>query len=80
MFHFAYEALILNEFKGVVFNCPDEPAACLRPTGDSVIESMSMTSVMSNIWINIGLLMALTLAYRILAFLLLRYFRKPKGG
>jgi len=80
MFHFAYEALTLNEFRGAVFKCPDEPASCMRPTGESVIKSLSMTSVMSNIWINLALMMALNIAYRILAYLCLKYLRKPKGG
>jgi ABC-type multidrug transport system ATPase subunit len=80
MFHFTYEAFILNEFSGQTFRCPAEPETCVYPTGESVIESMSMTGRASQIWIDIALLIGVNIAYKILAFLALRFIQKPKGG
>ncbi|EFC47894.1 abc transporter family protein [Naegleria gruberi] len=79
LFHFGFEALVLNEFIGEKFVCPST-GVCAFPTGEAVIENLEMTSVMSNVWINVGLCFALALAYRIIGFLALRILVKPKGG
>ena len=80
MFHFGFEALILNEFNGANFICPTPPAVCANPTGQNVIEYLEMTSYMSTTWINIGLSCVLLVSYKILAFICLRFLVKPKGG
>jgi ABC-type multidrug transport system permease subunit len=80
MFHYGYEALIINEFQGVTFECPSPPQPCFFPTGDSVIKNLSMTTPISNIWINVGILFALMIGLKILSYLCLRFIQKPKGG
>lgn len=80
MFHYAYEALILNEFQGVTFSCPEEPQICAYPTGDAFIQDMAMTGKMATIWINIAMLFALILVMRILTYIVLRFAQKPKGS
>ncbi|KAL9647271.1 hypothetical protein ABK040_012622 [Willaertia magna] len=79
-FHFGYEAFVLNEFEGVTFECPPIPQFCTFPTGSAVIENFAMTGRLSNVWINLGFLLALAFVYRVLSYFGLRYLVKPKGG
>lgn len=87
-FHFGFEALVLNEFSGLQFQCKDSEykpgpggiKICPIENGDQVITNLNMTSVMSNIWINVGFLCALIVICRVLTFLALRFLRKPRAA
>ena len=72
--------MIINEFSGIEFECPSLPNVCAFPTGQTILEYYGMTSAMSSTWIDIGLLLAITLMCRLLAFICLVYMRKPGGA
>ncbi|KAL0477703.1 ATP-binding cassette, subfamily G [Acrasis kona] len=80
--HYGFEALVLNEFYGTTFECPAPPATCMYPTGEAVIQKQNMTNPLSNVWIDLAMLMLINFVCRFLAFLVLRFFKinKPKGG
>ena len=80
IFHFGYEALVLNEFGGATFECPPSPSACTYRTGEDVISRNAMNKPYSNIWFNLGLLWAFFLVYRFMAYLILVFVVKPKKG
>jgi len=79
-FHYGYEALILNEFQGATFECPAPPQPCYYATGDAVIQTLGMTKPYSNIWIDVGILLFITLVLKFLSYVALRFIQKPKGG
>ncbi|KAL9648047.1 hypothetical protein ABK040_012101 [Willaertia magna] len=37
IFHYGYEALVLNEFRGTTFECPPAPSSCLTRVGEDAI-------------------------------------------
>jgi len=80
IFHFSYEAYILNEFAGEEFDCPPAPQTCMMRTGDELIDNLGMNNPLSNVWIDIAFLVTITLVCRLLAYFVLRFLRKPKGG
>ncbi|KAL9655360.1 hypothetical protein ABK040_011201 [Willaertia magna] len=77
-YHYGFEALILNEFKGRVFECPPLPSKCFYPTGDFVIENLEMNNVFSNVWIDIAMMLAVSLGCRIISFAAFVLFVKQK--
>jgi ABC-type multidrug transport system ATPase subunit len=81
-FHYGFEALIINEFRGVIFQCPSPPQVCMFPTGESVIQNLSMTNPSSQPWIDIAIMIGILLIVRLLTYLILRFKpgNKPKGG
>ncbi|KAG2392252.1 hypothetical protein C9374_012504 [Naegleria lovaniensis] len=79
LFHFGFEALVLNEFQGATFICPPS-GACPFPTGAAVIENLEMNGPLSHVWINVGFCFALTFVYKVVAYLSMRFLVKPKGG
>ncbi|KAF0973210.1 hypothetical protein FDP41_008417 [Naegleria fowleri] len=78
IFHFGYEAMVLNEFAGASFECPPSPAICTYRTGEDVIARNAMDKPYSNVWIDLGFLWAYFLIYRLLAYLILVFFVRPK--
>src|SRR3989338_10134450 len=76
IYHFGFEALIHNEMIGTNFECTS--TFCAFPNGESVIEMLEMNGALSNIWINIGMMLAVSLVCQILSFLILAIFVKPK--
>jgi ABC-type multidrug transport system ATPase subunit/ABC-type multidrug transport system permease subunit len=80
LFHFGYEGLVLNEFAGQKFVCPAAPAPCAFDTGTTLIKSLGMQGKVNNKWIDVGFLLAYTIILRVIAYLVLRFLRKPRGG
>lgn len=80
IFHFGYEALVLNEFSGATFECPPAPSPCTYPKGEDAIAKFGMNKAYSNIWIDLGFLWAYFLIYRVLAYVILVFYVKPKKG
>jgi ABC-type multidrug transport system ATPase subunit/ABC-type multidrug transport system permease subunit len=84
-FHFGFEALVLNEFRGLTFKCKPEELRgpqkiCPIENGDQVIQNLNMTGTLSNIWINIGFMCAIIVICKVLTFFALRFLRKPKAA
>ncbi len=77
--HYAFEALVLNEFTGRIFDCPPAPDICQQPTGETVIQNLALDTYIAHPWAMVGFLLLLTVVARTLAFLLLRFVRRPKG-
>ncbi|KAL9649908.1 hypothetical protein ABK040_011381 [Willaertia magna] len=76
-FKYGFEALVLNEFTGMTITC-DPGEYCTYKTGEDVIAFYSMTTVISNIWIDIAFIYAISIVYRILAYFIMRFWVKPK--
>ena len=76
VYHFGFEALVHNELVGAVFECPT--SFCASPTGEAVIEVLEMNGPLSNIWINLGFMLAVALICQIISFIVLALFVKPK--
>jgi ABC-type transport system involved in multi-copper enzyme maturation permease subunit len=81
-FHYGFEALMLNEFSGTTFNCPDAPALCQFPNGNAIIENLSLTNPSSHPWIDIAILVGIIIVLRALTYVSLRWKpgNKSKGG
>lgn len=83
-FHFGFEALVLNEFAGASFSCRDSEfingTVCPIQSGQQVIANLNMTSVLSNVWINLAFLCAGIVFCRIGTYLALRFVRKPRAA
>jgi ABC-type multidrug transport system ATPase subunit len=75
--HYGFEALVLNEFTGRKFDCPPPPQTCQQPTGETVIQDLALDTYIANQWAMVGFLLLLTIVARVLAYLLLRFVRKP---
>lgn len=68
-FKYGYEVLVVNEFTGKTLVCDTGPE-CPHPSGDQVIEYMSMTDVV--VWENEMILLALIIGFKFIAYLMLR--------
>jgi len=85
IFHFGFEALVLNELSGVTFFCKDSELkgplrVCPIPDGQTMINNLSMTTSLSNIWINLGFMLLLQIIMRLVTFLALRFLKKPRAA
>eukprot|EP01137_Pigoraptor_chileana_P033007 Opistho-2@23284 len=74
--NYGYRAIAANEYAGLVFECNTGIARCVR-TGDEVLEQLDFADV--NKWADFGVLVALVVGYRFLAYLALLYLAKPKS-
>lgn len=78
--YYAFYALVLNEFDGRTFDCPMPPEQCLEPYGETVIQNLSLDRfIILGRWECVGFLVLISLVARIIAFLLLRFVRKPRS-
>lgn len=77
---YGYSALIINEYQGRTIPCasPEDAAVtigvsdiCPLP-GEDVIASLGITGVAENFWFNIGLITVLQVAFRLVAYIMLR--------
>ncbi len=76
-FHYSIEALLMNEFQGLVF----EANGTISLTGEEVLLNRGIgyyNTPLDNVWANILMLIALGIAFRLLAYLGLRVVKKPK--
>lgn len=81
LFKYAYEALIVNEFQNLPFYC--DPGETIPPynicpvtNGNQVLKSLSMNNV--NLWIDVACLFAIFIALRIIGYLVIRFYQRPK--
>lgn len=74
-FRYAYEVLVTNELEGLKFTCQDGDPVCI-PTGEVQLLRLGMSNV--EIWQNIGILAAMVVGYRIIAYICLRFLYKEK--
>eukprot|EP00698_Gefionella_okellyi_P012708 TRINITY_DN3436_c0_g3_i2.p1 TRINITY_DN3436_c0_g3~~TRINITY_DN3436_c0_g3_i2.p1 ORF type:complete len:1137 (-),score=253.62 TRINITY_DN3436_c0_g3_i2:2148-5558(-) len=77
-FKWAYEALVVNEFRGVTFVCESAElvnGTCPIPTGDVALTILGFQNV--NIGMNVGILAAFITVLYILGFLILRSSSAP---
>lgn len=72
LFKYPLEALLINEYSRVPDKCfgPEYGGHCFV-TGQNVLESLSLDK--ENKWVDVAILAAFCVAYRILCFLVLRY-------
>lgn len=78
-FRYGFEALASNELTGLTFTCAEHQkigGQCPIPNGEAMLARLGMESV--NIWENVGILIAIFVALRILGYLALKYLQKPK--
>jgi ABC-type multidrug transport system ATPase subunit len=68
-----YEIVAVNEFKGLVFECPPE-GFCAYPDGESVLEFLSMSNV--DIIINFAILLGIAAGFQVVAYLLLLFLKR----
>eukprot|EP00164_Ancoracysta_twista_P001239 GFYU01001625.1.p1 GENE.GFYU01001625.1~~GFYU01001625.1.p1 ORF type:complete len:684 (+),score=198.94 GFYU01001625.1:158-2209(+) len=73
------EAIAINEFKGLTFECSADFLAsvglddCLLKTGDDALHLFSMSQDESTIGLNIAVLCAMIVGYRVVAYLAVRF-------
>lgn len=81
VFQYSAEILGINEFKGMTFTCDDSQrlpdGSCPISTGDQVLDIYTFDP--SREWIYLGILCALVVSYRFVAYVVLKY-RSPPGG
>lgn len=85
-FHYGFEALVLNEFTGVTFICresefkqgPGGIKICPIESGNQVVSNLNMTGVLSNVWINLGFMVAIIVVCRTLSFLGMRFLKNSR--
>eukprot|EP00698_Gefionella_okellyi_P010723 TRINITY_DN2797_c0_g1_i2.p1 TRINITY_DN2797_c0_g1~~TRINITY_DN2797_c0_g1_i2.p1 ORF type:complete len:1272 (-),score=416.47 TRINITY_DN2797_c0_g1_i2:106-3921(-) len=66
---YAYQAVLANEFRGQTFTCEDAVGACVT-TGEAQLVKLNFSWV--NIGESVGVLVAMVVAWRILAYIFLR--------
>lgn len=81
LFKYAYEALIVNEFQNLPFYCEDSELigalkVCPVTNGNQVLKNLSMDNV--NLWIDIACLFGLFIALRVVGYLIIRFYQRPK--
>jgi ATP-binding cassette, subfamily G (WHITE), eye pigment precursor transporter len=79
LFRYGFEAMVVNEFTGQTFNCLNSElvgGACPITTGQQVIQLRSMENV--NVWINVATLWGLFFAMRIIGYIVMRFYQRPK--
>lgn len=72
--YYGFQALTVNEYTGLTFTCT-ESNRCLS-TGEQVLQSLSFQG--ASIWEDVGILIALMVAFRIVGYIFLRLFSKAK--
>ncbi|KAL0491943.1 ATP-binding cassette, subfamily G [Acrasis kona] len=77
---YSFQSLSVNEFKDRIFECPEAPQLCSQPVGESVIQNLGFAPIFYNPWVGIGFLCLIIVVGRTIAYLLLRFLRKPKRG
>ncbi|CAM9147551.1 unnamed protein product [Ectocarpus fasciculatus] len=60
-------------------DCPPEPAPCVFPTGQDVLDYLEFEGGNRELWLNAVYLVALMVGFRILAFFALLYRSRPTG-
>ena len=72
----AYKALVQNEFRGLVFDCPSVPTAPCFRTGEMVLEFFGVTG--PPIYQCFIYIWALTFAFHLIGYAALRWHTRPK--
>jgi len=78
-FKYGYEAFVKNELSGLTFTCSQEEqvgGSCPIPNGEKELNLLGMADV--NIWHNLAILGGMIVAYRILAYICLRFLYKER--
>jgi ABC-type multidrug transport system ATPase subunit/ABC-type multidrug transport system permease subunit len=78
-FHYAFEALFLNEFSDLKFTCSKDEI-CRFPDGKAAIDYFGFNNSLSNKWIDFGFLAIFLVACKLVAFLGLLVAKRPKGA
>jgi len=81
LFHYAFEALVINELQNVPFHClPSEfvGGVCPITNGNKIISNLGYTTSLSNIWIDVAFILTIFVVVRVGAYFSLRYLKKPK--
>lgn len=83
-----YEAAFLNEFSGETFTCPSNSGGaassgvivCRFPNGQAVIDFYAFNGPLSSTWIDLAFLTAIIVVGKVLAYIFLLIFKRPKGA
>jgi len=86
LFFYGFESLIINEMNGATFYCTDDQKIATGPTtsicpvtsGDQVLDSLKFNKEYYWIWINLGILIGITLILRFISYWGLRCTKKPR--
>eukprot|EP01080_Neovahlkampfia_damariscottae_P012084 gene12084-5577_t len=79
LFRYSFQALVINEFTDQTFNCLDSELVsgnCPITTGQQVLINRSMEHM--NVWLNILTLWGIFFALRVLGYLVIRFYQRPK--
>eukprot|EP00986_Skeletonema_menzelii_P001763 scaffold488_cov142-Skeletonema_menzelii.AAC.2 len=69
---YGFTAFVANEFDGRQIPCaPNSTSECPFP-GSSVISSLGITGIWSNLWLNVGVLFAIQVFLRVVTYFLMR--------
>jgi ABC-type multidrug transport system ATPase subunit len=78
MARYGFSAFIINEFQGRSIPCSPGASPLLSSvnscplSGDSLIADLGITGIVANLWVNIGILIALQVVLRLASYALLR--------
>eukprot|EP00027_Filamoeba_sp_ATCC50430_P011809 CAMPEP_0168578606 /NCGR_PEP_ID=MMETSP0413-20121227/21424_1 /TAXON_ID=136452 /ORGANISM="Filamoeba nolandi, Strain NC-AS-23-1" /LENGTH=655 /DNA_ID=CAMNT_0008612467 /DNA_START=81 /DNA_END=2048 /DNA_ORIENTATION=+ len=74
---YCFTALMINEFDGKTFDCPEPPEPCQYPTGQSVLESLDIDN--RNKWDSVWAIGLLIFGFRLATYLILKFFTKQRN-
>ncbi|KAG2383488.1 hypothetical protein C9374_004159 [Naegleria lovaniensis] len=80
-FNYGFKALIINEFQGRTIDCPSNPnEICRFPNIDFILEYYGMNNDLLSMWINIAIVLGISVGMRIIAYLSLKFLVKSRKG